>query len=247
MGRSGDESVSGDLSNKDIMKFLKEMNGRLKKIEDQNTAILEDNKQIRKELDEVKENYTKVNEEVVYLKSELNILKQQKLAGDIIITGIPDFKDENLLQLLNKVLRVYGLAIKDTDIHSIYRYKNQTGVSPIQVAFKDRAAKEAIFGKQKEKGPVFVHQINSSVPTTDKRRIIFKDKLTPENYNLLKEARKFKEEYNFKYIWVRNSEQIVLREAEKERAIVVNSIADIKKLQQLRSASTSTEVIEING
>lgn len=35
----------------------------------------------------------------------------------------------------------------------------------------------------------------------------------------------------------------MLREAEKERAIVINSIADIKKLQQLRSA----EKIEING
>lgn len=157
MGRSGDESVSDDLSNKDIMKYLKEMNGRLKKIEDQNTKILEDNKQIRKELDEVKENFTKINEEVVYLKTELNILKQQKFFSDIIVTGIPDYKDEILINLLNKVLRAYGLAIKDTDINSIYRYKNKTGLSPIQVAFKDRAAKEAILVKQKEKGPIFLH------------------------------------------------------------------------------------------
>lgn len=254
MGRSDDNSDpdsggSGDLSNKDLMKYLRGMNERLKTIEEQNTLILAENKQIREELDEVKENFTKVNQEVIYLKSELNILKQQNISCDVIVTGVPDYKDEKLLPLVNEILKKYALVIKEPDIHSLYRFRNRTGYSPILICFRSKRGKEAIFASQKERGPVFLHQIDATVQVADKRRIVFKDRLTPENFHLLKEARKFKESNNFKYVWIRNSEQIVLRENDQGKPIVIHSLADIKKLQQSISArpSSSSEVIEING
>lgn len=145
-----------------------------------------------------------VSKDLITVKNELNTLKQNNILNDVVITGIPEVRNENLLETVNNVLVDYKLEINATDIKNIYRLKNlKCGLnSPVLLQLKNEEIKLSIFEKQKKNGPVVLKTSEKILSINDIQKVYFKHRLTPENLSLLRSVRKFGRDNNYEFIWI---------------------------------------------
>lgn len=225
----------------DVIKSLANLKNffgeRLSKIEEQNAKILEDSIQIKKDLEQVSVKYNHLNEEVTVIKQELIYMKQREVLNDIIVTGLPDTSGENLLTTINIVLHQYSLKLESDEIQTIFRLTNNNTStnnrsSPILIQLKDKTIKNTIFDKQKSAGPILLQMVNTSLPSSDHRKIYFKDRMIKENQILMKQAREFAKSHNYKYVWFSKSQFILLKQSENSDIIRISGYHDIARLEQ---------------
>lgn len=172
-----------------------------------------------------------VSNDLITVKSELNTMKQTNMLNDVVITGIPEDDNENLLATVNSVLTNYKLEVKSADIKSIYRLKNsKCGVnSPILLQFKNEDIKISIMENQKLNGPVVLNSKEKN-SLNGFQTVYFKHRLTPENLSLLRTVQKFGRENNFAFIWTTHDGKILMRKNYNERAIKISSLKDLEIL-----------------
>lgn len=233
MGSDTDEVYEvplSDVTNNDLLSFMKDMkkefNTRISKIEDQNNKFIGYIKKLRADVDETNKKYDNLNGEFQAVKKEFNLFKQKSLESHVIVTGLPDKPNENLLDVINIVLNRLATKVESSEVKQIYRLKNKTGFSPILVEFLSKTKKENIFNKQKAGGSVLLQMIDSTVPASDKKKIVFKHRLTVENLKLLKIAHEFKNTNNFKYAWF-NGDCVCLKKEDQGRPIKITCEADL--------------------
>lgn len=72
-------------------------------------------------------------DDLITVKKDLNVLKQYNMSNDIIATGVPEVKNEILIDTINKILINHEIILKNTDIKRIYRLKNKKSsmIAPI--------------------------------------------------------------------------------------------------------------------
>lgn len=221
---------------REIMDAIKKMDGNINKridtLEEQNNSIIGEFRVLKEEMNKLTKNQEKISDELYEMNLELITLKQKSINSDVIITGIPEVKDEKLFDVVNKVLHEYKLTLRNTDYSSIYRMKSKTNTtkfSPICIEFYSRIPKGAIITQQKNLGPILLNTIDTSLPNTDLRKIFFKDRLIKYNMELLKEARKFKADNGYKYVWFQNTD-ILLKKNETSQNLRIRSKADLLRL-----------------
>lgn len=215
-----------------IRKMDENINSRIDTLEKQSNTILTEFRLLQEDVNNLTKNQNKMREELLDMNIELNTLKQNAVNSDVIITGIHEVKDEKLLDVVNKVLQEYKLVLRNTDYNSIYRMKNKSDTSkfsPICIEFYSGALKGAIIKQQKILGPVLLHMIDKSLPETDLRKIYFKDRLIKYNMELLKAARRFKADNNYKFVWYQNSD-VLLKKNETSQCVKIRSPADLVRL-----------------
>lgn len=173
-----------------------------------------------------------VCDDIITVKKELNELKQQHICDDIVITGIPETKNENLLEIVNSLLVQYEIVIKSTDLKSIFRLKNmKCGVnSPILLVLKNEKVKCEIMEKQKHSGPIIIHQ-NIETASTNPLKVFFKHRLTLENLHLLRNVRKFCRENSYRFVWTTNDAKILIKKSSESRTIKILSLKDLELLK----------------
>lgn len=81
---------------------------------------------------------------------------------------------------------------------------------------------------QKLKGPILLQQLDATLPNSDMKRVIIKDRITSYNSELIKESFKFKNKYNFKYVWFKDS--ILMKKTDTSKIIMITSKADLNRL-----------------
>lgn len=177
---------------------------------------------------------TNINENLFAVKSDVNCLKQKNMFNDVIITGLPELENENLLEKVNEILDQYGTKIKDDEVKQIYRLKpNKTDLNtPVLIELKDENMKCFILEKQRKMGPVLLQSVYKNLPSTDFRKIFFKHRLTKENLILLREARRFGKEHNYQYVWTSNNLKVLMKKEATSQIIEITSLNDIQKLKR---------------
>lgn len=217
------------VTNDDLLSFMKDMKkdfgGRISKIEEQNNKFLGYIKKLRSDVDEVTKKNENLSSELKVVKKEFNQLKQKSLENDMIVTGLPDKVNENLVEVVNSALNRFGIKVKNSEINHIYRLRNKTGFSPILVEFATKSTKVQIMEKQKANGSVLLQMIDNTVPESVKKKVLFKNRLTPENINLLKVAHEFKNTHKFKYAWF-NGDSVCLKKEDQGKPIKITCDAD---------------------
>lgn len=173
-----------------------------------------------------------VSKDLHSVKNELNIMKQNSILNDVVITGIPEDRGENLLTTVNNVLVDYNVEIKPADIKYIYRLKNsKTGInSPILMQLKNEEIKHSIMEKQKLNGPVVLHAKGNKNSLMDFQLVYFKHRLTPENLSLLRSVRSFGRKNHYEFIWTTNEGKILMRKSSDVRAVKISSLKDLENL-----------------
>lgn len=224
----------GQLQIMEAIKALDEkLNFRIDKIENQNQIVIESIDSLTKQYKVLETVQKKIRSDLSNLQTELEVVKQQNIQTDIVILGVPD-DQENTVSAVTNVLKQYKLTLTDTDYHRIYRLKsrnNNSGFTPICVELNSRTFKEAIFAQKRKYGPVILGSSGSagSSSTNDVKKIVVKHRMTPYFTNLLKEAYKFKDTHNYKFVWFQEKE-ILLKKEESSKLIRIQCSADLQKL-----------------
>lgn len=220
-------SASETLILKAITELKDTMNVRMNSLEEQNKEILKD---IKEKLNDVTIKFEHVSHEVTELKQQINYLEQQSFQADLVLTGLPEKPNENLITEIISIVGKLHLKVRESDIHQSFRMKNKKSSSvnsSILIRLNTMSAKQIILDKQKSAGPVLLQLVDSSLPSTDKRKLMFKDRLSKFNQGLLSDAHKVKDK--FKFIWA-NCEGVFLRENSESKIHKVQSIHDINQL-----------------
>lgn len=248
MGKTLDSMDSGELktvSNANLMNYMKKMNkgleDKMSSLEGRFDGFVKEVKVLKKEVDCIAKIQKATTKEVGCLKRELTILQQKALANDVILSGVPEQKGENLFDVISSIVKKFGLNIKSTDVRNLYRFKTTTGFSPILIEFYRKEVRDFIFREQKAKGPVSLSEIElsasaSSSTAVDKRRIYFKDRLTKENLKLFKLAKEFKDKNRYKFLWMSKSEYLLIQ---KDKDDIPHQICCVEDLQNL-------EIVEVD-
>lgn len=219
---------------KAIMALDEKLNKRIDCIEKQNNDILREFKSLKDDFIVLSNQHKKLSQELYFVKLELNKLTQKSFDSDVIFTGVPEKPNEDLLETVNSALAHLNIKLKPSDVSSVFRMKNkknESGFSPICLELFSRTVSGLIFHEQKVKGPALLNTYDKTIPKTDLRKIYMKARLSRYNQHLMSEARKFRSEHNFKFLWFQNAE-ILIKESEKSRVIPIRSEEDLIKLSE---------------
>lgn len=201
--------------------------------------LKKENLKLKTTVDDLCINNSKLETKVFALEMGLNNILQEKLANNLIISGIPVVEGEDLKKVLRKICLKLNVNI-DNSKYEIKRLftKKYNRFTNLLVEFEDINIKTALLKQQKVLA-LSVDQLGFN--SRSSKPILFFHQLTPTFLNILSEARKLKDLHNFAYVWYQNSQVLIKSKTQKE-----DKIYSIKCLKDLTVLVNSKEVITDN-
>ena len=168
------------------------------------------------------------------LNTRIESMEQYQRANSLEIQGMPESKNENLVDVVKKIGDFIDFKIDENKIDCVHRIlsRNPNLPKPIIVKFNSRIYKENVLGAAKikirsktdRKGPgLFLD--NSDKP------IFINENLSSVKKFLYKNARDLAKTKGFKFVWTRNG-NIFLRKNEQSKIILVEDSSVLDKLSQ---------------
>lgn len=179
----------------------------------------------------LRENLDAVSSRVKVLEDE-NIKQQQWVRlQNIEITGIPEAKEENTIDIVQKITQHLGVAIEPSDLEFAHRVQPRRVASaerarPIVVRLRQRYIKDQIIAAARRRRNMNARDVGMG---GENNRIFINEHLTKENKMLLRACKQRAKEVNFKYIWTKNC-RIFVRKIDTSPPIPINSSLDLAKM-----------------
>lgn len=201
--------------------------------------VAEENLNLKKELKSINNLVNDKCKTINNLEMEIDFVKQEKIASNIIISNIPDNSlaaDEICTNLL-KFLDINYSTDNIINIQMKYSNKEKDNISKkekksfVIISFSNINIKQQIIMKKKERMIIFARQLGFT-NAKDDHQIFIRDHLTKFQLNLLNEAHKIKYEHKLKYLWVKNS-KIHLRKDDTSKIFFVKSMNDLEYIHSL--------------
>lgn len=175
-------------------KNIKEMTGRFKDIEDR-----------LKSLESSKKDITDLQIRVEKMESELSSRDQWSRMNNVEVKGIPEAKNENLLEVILSIGNQIDYQVNKQQINYVARIptRDPDRVKPIIVCFNNRYVKEDFVAAARTasgQSPLTCPRLG--LPGTS--RVYVNDHLTPQNKILLSKAKVAAKERDFQYVWVKH-------------------------------------------
>lgn len=238
---------------KHILKELREIKSDYKNFRDQQEQqglefraifdeLKKENSALKKTVHSLVVKNNKLETEVSMLTTGLNSLIQDKLAKNLIITGIPVTEGEDLIKLMITIGLLLKVDISDAKfrVRRLFSKKGGKYVN-LLVEFDDIQLKTELL-KQRKQLPLLVSQLGLLSET--EKQIFFFHHLTSTYLNLLSEARKLKDSHKLRYIWYQNNQVLIKRE-NCSKIFAVKSLMDLHGLQNLISSEKKLERSEV--
>ncbi|KAF6212291.1 hypothetical protein GE061_012813 [Apolygus lucorum] len=241
-------AVSKDIDN--LRSEVKDLTDNLNKYADiinENTTALGEIKTsidtLANKFDDLKVEVTKCQSDIEEMKTKSNELEQQTRENIIEIVGVPSSPNEDLIDIMKKIGVGINLVVKDEMVSDIYRTRpnmNLPGI--IIVEFVRKIDKRALLLAAKSK-ELTTHLIGLQTDQPNSK-IYINNSLTYINRRLLKAAKDFKNEHNYRFVWVKNG-KIMLKKSEDRihPPIVIrssNQLLDIKRKDSNEKTSNKT-------
>lgn len=196
--------------------------------------LIEEFRNLQNNVSQISDKQEILASEIDMIKIEFEVIKQQALDNDIIITGFPNLTDNtNLTDVVHTILKELGVKeVNEETIRKIYLLKNKENQSiytPICVEFYSAFWVDTIFALQKKNGPVLLNRIISNSTITDTRKIFFKHRMTTYNNILFKEAFKLKTEKKYSFVWFQQG-SVLMKKAPKSGIVKIRSKEDLEKV-----------------
>jgi polyhydroxyalkanoate synthesis regulator phasin len=240
----------GKLTLEDIVKTLREIRDEQKKtVRDFNESYgslhdkLEENAVTLNQGMSSIENFVKVIEELKsensFLKSKvsnlekrIDDLEQYSRRNCIELQGIPEKKDESVLDLVKNVGKALNFEITEDMVdacHRIGKPENATRPRGIIVKFVRRTDKEKLINKRREKKRDFSIR---HIGLPEDKPIFINESLSPARRRLFAMAREQKKKQGVKYLWLRGG-SILMRATDGSPVIEIQSVEDLEKLSSV--------------
>ncbi|KAG5876924.1 hypothetical protein JTB14_007387 [Gonioctena quinquepunctata] len=170
---------------------------------DEFTVQMESVKKIMKSFEAMK-----VRNECGSLRAEIELLQQQGRMNNVEISGIPEKRGENILQVLNTLFSAISAPLTTNDIDSTHRVAqhsdniNKNIPKNIVVKFTSEFTKNKIMeAARKHKGNKIITRLFNN---GDEKPIFFNEHLSPFYKKLYKKVREFSRSNNYKYTWAKD-------------------------------------------
>jgi len=135
------------------------------------------------------------------LKLEVNDLQQHTRKNNLIISGIPMTKGENVHALLNDVARVLQIESSLPNVSAAHRLPSRVkgrGPPSIVVNFVSRATKTVWLNARKQRRMLSAAELSGNFHD---QTIYFNEHLTPETMAILNMARALKKDNKLAFAW----------------------------------------------
>ena len=157
------------------------------------------------------------------IKTEIAELQQYSRINNLEISNLPETENENITEVLTSVFKCLNVNVLDK-ISVAHRVPtlNKSKPKPIIVQFVSRESKDMCLKAAKTK-KITASQVdarNKNMP------VYLNEHLIPSLKELFFHCRKFKNENNFKFAWVKNG-KIFIRKNENSRVIRIVNVDDL--------------------
>lgn len=170
-----------------------------------------------------------------FLQAKIESLEQQARSCNLEINGIPEKRNENLLEIMIKIGQIIEYPIGKTEVLAIHRVPQpqQQNDRPKNIIIKvaSRIMRDNILSAFRKAKGINTSQIGiSGVPKT----IYMNEHLTLEKKRLFRKCREAARGENYQYVWVKNA-TILVRESSNHAAFAIHSEKDIDRIKAGRS------------
>lgn len=193
--------------------------------------------QIEQKVTAMDEQMTTIAGAVGELDVELNILQQERLSKNILITGVPikEKSNDELRAFFCEVLASLTDSVTIDMVSYIGRFGSSEGKNSrsILVKFSSVEAKERAMAAKKKKDLTCAMFGGSEVSTsstiwgTTEDTIYFSDHMTPANSQLNREARKLKADKKVQFVWTVNGTTYI-RKSKGGKSVKIHTNDDIE-------------------
>ncbi|XP_050065559.1 uncharacterized protein LOC126554543 [Aphis gossypii] len=166
------------------------------------------------------------------LESKIEFLERRMINNEIVIDGVPENKLENCYEIVKNIGTQLNIKITDpmiNDCHRVGRTQNNL-TRRIVVGFTSHQDKVKILDSRK----IIRNLSTKNIGMEPEVSIYIRENLTSKSSFLFKQARDFRNQYNYKFVWTKNG-QIFLRKNESEKII---NVANEEVIHNLKSNST---------
>lgn len=187
----------------------------------------------------LKDDNLRLNDSLRKIESKMTQMESISRASNVELHAVPEFKNENLIEIFKKLCDVVNVSMDQFSIQSCRRVA-------VRITSSDRPRNILITLKSpRERDLVIsaVHRYNKShkdQPLASghlgisgvSHRIYAAENLSLETRALFAETRKVAKENNFKYVWVRFG-KIYLRKDDTANAILIKTMDTLSKIAKL--------------
>lgn len=211
----------------DSLMSLKETVGGIEKsmqeMSDKYEEVLREMKEHSKEMKQLKKRVERLERtdaemEIKTLRQQVNDLEWRGRKLNLEFHGIPRTDNEDLLVKVNEIAR--KLAVPDltmNEVAAVHRLPCKPDKTPgIIVRFVHQTTKDQWLNKR-------------SALKKGKDNAYILENLTTHDRALLREAKEWSKETNYKYVWYRNG-NVLVRKKERDQVHVIRSLDDLHKL-----------------
>jgi hypothetical protein len=167
--------------------------------------------------------------QIILLENKIESIERRQITNDIIIDGVPENKSENCSLLIQKIGKELNLNINTSminDCHRIGFYRNNVRPRRIIVSFMNHQDKLNILKARQ----VARNFSTKNIDMLPENPIYIRENLTTKGNKLFKEARDFRKQFDFQFVWTKNG-LIFLRKNETEKIICVDNEDTIHSLK----------------
>lgn len=214
-----------------VLNENEDLRSRLQKVEQNSEVTIRENEQRLTDYEKRCNNYERVlkdrDEELLSCEDHVNGLEQYTRRNNVVISGVPVSKDENVTSIVQNCARAAGFQIQECDIdicHRLPQRKSTNNPPNIVVKFVRRTMKNSLIAASKKNKP---RLRNIGLPSDD--RIFFAEHLSPRNADLHYRARLIQKEHDIRYIWTKEG-RVMARVQDGETVIKITTESDLQKL-----------------
>ncbi|XP_065224327.1 uncharacterized protein LOC135848355 [Planococcus citri] len=189
---------------------------------------------IGSEHEQMKEDIDYLIEENKWLRSHFNDLEQYSRKPNIIVSGIPVQKDEDLYNVMKTLGKELEVTLQEYDIVAVHRLPSKSDTPPIIVRLLNYDKKSSLIsGAKRLKPKTDMLGINPPVP------IYISEHLSYETAKILKYAQNLRKDNLIRFAWVKDG-KVLVRVKEDSPVVRMTSVNDINHLQEKLQSSLST-------
>jgi hypothetical protein len=172
-----------------------------------------------------------VSKQISDLQYKIDFMEQQARLYNIEISNLPERRDENLINILEKIGSTIKHTIPKSDIVSIHRVPHfdnkNTRPKNIIVRFTTKIIRNNFITAAKLAKNIKSDQLSISGTV---QNIYINEHLTAKNKQLFRMCREAAVKHNHKYVWIKNG-TVLVRQTDSSAIFAVRSELDIKKIK----------------
>lgn len=220
------KSLDSEISLQDLANSMNFMSQKFDEFSTTVTKILEEMNEIRKENVRIMNDNKLLTKEIFDLKHRLDNIEQSSLKSTVEIIGIPSIPNEICKETVMNIAQVLNTVIT---IEEAYRVPiSVNGENKIIARLSQPGMKTAIIANCKRNKNLNLSNFNSA--WSKDKRIFINNNLTKHRRQLYSKTRTAAKAKNYKFVWVNDNAEILIRHDENSKVRKIYSELDLTSI-----------------